>query len=711
MTEERALQTELVGGSLWKRFVANHRLSAPGPVRDIILPISAFLGPLLVIVLIQCYSFGCGLLLGWDSSTYAWWAVLFQEKGALTMVLNWHYPHLYVLILSGFGSAIGSVSTAEHILPLLVSLPLGYAYYALTMRLTSDRRLALFACFIGGVSIATIEMVSDIQRNLLAFGIALPLGASIYLNVFSGATNPKRLWKTTLVVWLPLLLVILSTQVETYVVLSITLLLAAASSRKRSLVVRGVALVTVPVLIASPLMIGYFSRYGAETAKLIPLGPDVVFQWIWLYLSGFAIPLLGVGIFSLTQIARNRNPIARYLLLWLVGLVILVPPALVINVPPTRLLFFIPLPILLALAVPHLGHWIARSWRALRAGMAKIRPPQPAGWADPSSGQSFSEWARSTLSLVVAFLIVAAPVVATTAANKDQLRPFVTEAEVERLWNAAGFVRQSGYGDAILVVYEGRAALFAPLFRAYFGMRIPDNLAYYGKLQFLFSLPAPALAYTWKYDERTEGSYSTTFRDEILSTIGVSAILSRTIVVAGGTTYAAAPSEVFLSRFERTPGIYVIPPGALSALDVDTWRLFAASDCYVCAQGKSVPANWSQSPAGLEYVGLSMTAAFESTYTFSLARQWGNGNLTIGFWDWPAEVRPSSGPNVTLAPLDVYLDGMLVLDHHYADLGAFNITVPTGSLTSGIHRLRVTSTSPGLGVAVRLDDFKIVPSA
>jgi hypothetical protein len=113
----------------------------------------------------------------------------------------------------------------------------------------------------------------------------------------------------------------------------------------------------------------------------------------------------------------------------------------------------------------------------------------------------------------------------------------------------------------------------------------------------------------------------------------------------------------------------------------------------------------------LEYVDLSGTTAFESTYAFSLVQRWGNGTLTIGFWDWPAVVQPRGGPSITLAPLDVYLDGVRILDHRYGDLGALNITVPTGALNAGIHRLRVTSAAPGLGVAVRLDNFKIVPSA
>src|SRR5207249_1172351 len=122
---------------------------------------------------------------------------------------------------------------------------------------------------------------------------------------------------------------------------------------------------------------------------------------------------------------------------------------------------------------------------------------------------------------------------------------------------------------------------------------------------------------------------STTFRDEILGTIGASGIVSRPIVIAGGTTYTAALSEMFLSRFERSPGIYVIPPGSLSSLEIDSWRLFAAYDCLVCRQGSPLAVNWSQSPYVLEYRDLSGSGAFDATYALSLVRSWG-GPVVVG---------------------------------------------------------------------------------
>src|SRR6266566_988651 len=115
MTLESELPTETTSASVWRRVVTEPRRTMWPFARDVVFPFAAFLGPLLSIVLIQCYSFGCHLLLGWDSSTYAWWATLFQEKGALTMVLQWHYPQLYVLLLSGFGSRAARQSTHDRL--------------------------------------------------------------------------------------------------------------------------------------------------------------------------------------------------------------------------------------------------------------------------------------------------------------------------------------------------------------------------------------------------------------------------------------------------------------------------------------------------------------------------------------------------------------------------------------------------------------------
>ena len=668
----------------------------------------AFMGPLVAIVLIQFQEFGYGLLLGWDSSTYAWWATQVQQNGVLPTVVEWRYPNLYILILSGFGSLVGSVSFAEHVLPLIVSLPLGYSYYALTLRITNNRGLGLFAAFLGGVSMATIEMVSDLHRNLLALSIALPLGASIYMTLFAAVPPAKILRNRALAVWLPLFLVIAATHFETYVVLAVALLFACLSFWKLRRFFELLILLVIPIGLLLPVMSSYLTEYVSQNSKLLPFGPPEILAWSLLYFSGFAIPLMFVGFGSLYLAVRKQNPTARYLLVWLAALVLLLPLAIAIGAPPTRLIFFVPLPVLLAIAVPDIAHWLERVWRfvrlqsTMRTRGSGLRATRDRRLRHPRAG-----W---PVVILVAVALVATPVVFTTAVHKDQLRPFVSEDAVQRLTRVGTFALAIRYPDPIIVLYGKQASLFASLYRAYFGMTVPNNLAYYGKMQFLLSLPNPALAYSWKYDSRTEMNYAMNFQNELLATVGKSGITSHPIVIAGGDTYDAFPSETFLGRFAKAPGIYVIPAGALSPLEIDTWQVYAAIDCFDCGGGIATPNTWSHAPIVLGYLDLSNSSAFGASYVVSLVRNWSGGNLRFSFWDFPDRVPAIGGGYVSLAPIEFYLDGNPVLSHSYQGAGAIELTAPTGPLAAGLHRISVKSTLPGYGVEVALDAFELIPS-
>src|SRR5207249_3356666 len=213
----------------------------------------AFIGPLVAIVLIQCQEFGWDLLLGWDSSTYAWWATQVQQNGVLPTVVEWRYPNLYILILSGFGWLVGSVIVAEHVLPLIVSLPL--------------------------------------------------------------------------------FLVIAATHFETYGVLAVALLFACLSFWKLRRFFELLILFVVPVGLLLPVMSSYLTEYVSQTSKLVPFGPPEIIAWSLLYFSGFAIPLMFVGLGSLYLAVRRQNPTARYMLVWLAALVVLLPLAIAIGAP------------------------------------------------------------------------------------------------------------------------------------------------------------------------------------------------------------------------------------------------------------------------------------------------------------------------------------------------------------------------------------------
>src|SRR5436309_15585668 len=83
---ERALPVEELSGSFLNRILAFRRLVASPFIRDVLVPMTAFIGPLVAIVLIQCQEFGCDLLLGSSSSTYAWCATHAQHNVVLPTV-------------------------------------------------------------------------------------------------------------------------------------------------------------------------------------------------------------------------------------------------------------------------------------------------------------------------------------------------------------------------------------------------------------------------------------------------------------------------------------------------------------------------------------------------------------------------------------------------------------------------------------------------
>jgi len=118
---------------------------------------------------------------------------------------------------------------------------------------------------------------------------------------------------------------------------------------------------------------------------------------------------------------------------------------------------------------------------------------------------------------------------------------------------------------------------------------------------------------------------------------------------------------------------------------------------------------WAHAPKALGDLDTSSRAAFNALYTFSLVQPWADGNVTLRFWDWPVSVTSVNGLNVTLAPLQLYLDGHLIWTHAYAGLGLLDVSVPVGPISAGPHQLQVKSASPGMGVAVLLDTLGFVP--
>jgi hypothetical protein len=674
-----------------------------------LVPVGLFLAPLVVIVSLQTATYP-GTLLGWDSSTYAWWAHLITVQGPLATVTRWNPPSLYPLLLSAIGRLMGDYRLAERILPLLVASPMGYAYFRLTADIASSKRLGYLAAFLGGISPSTLRLVADLHANLMAYSCSLLVGAFLWSQFRNGESAlPSRLARLPgLVGWIAALGVVAYTHIWTYSALVVAIGLGTALKRTMKRFVATLLVLAAPLLLPGPFLIGFLLQYPQITYETaVPISGGVVVGEAWLFLGGLMIPFAAVGIASALRRARIGNWASEYVLLWSSALLLLFPVALVMALPVTRLWLLFPMPVFVALSALPLKSSMSSSIEA-RADVSSTSGRGPRFLRD--TGQTVG---RAPIAFLVASFLIAAPLMLTSADVPNSfLVPYVDAADVNRLNAIAGLVRDSGFQEPIIVIFGPAAAFYAPIYRAYFGIEAPVNLAYYGKLQFLFTLPPPESVYTWRHDPAVERVLAGEYRAEILAKLGSSSEVPRhPIVVAGGSTYGHPISELFLSRFERMPGLYLIPPGGLNASEIDSWRLFAWSDPHESSPAYNVLASWSTAPELLEWVDVSSSAAFDAGYPFVLARTWSSMRLSIRLWDWGSSYTSANRQITPLAPLEVFLDGRQVYVRQYAGSGVMSISVLVGSLAEGAHRVSFRSGLPGYGVAVRLDTIEIVPVA
>ncbi len=667
-------------------------------VKTVALLISAIILAPLGFSLVQYIRYGFELFLGWDTSTYVWWTKIVYLDGPFSPIFQ-GYPNLYVLTLAAFGALIGNASMAERVLPFLVTVPLSFAYYLLTLQISGNKRLGYLGALLAGITVNTLRLYSDLHRNMLSFSISMLLGADISSHLTATPFSWRLKRKRALVLWLPMLALVAYTQIETYVLLSMTLILVFARASNARTASVGAFLVAAPVIVVLPLIWPLFWNYGAGLSLLgISSTPAIILGEAAIFLGGFAFPWMIVGLVSCVKKARLGNAGARFVVLWLLSTTLLFPIALIFGLPISRLLYVVPVPLLTVTGIPpSIG---------ITSRMAKILSPRRFSVL-PAKAIGVRSYAVPTITMA---LVLTATLLTSVSTADLFLRPYVSSVDVDRLLEAAKIVRSLGYDQPILIMYGQTAADVNPIYRAYFGIELPRSLAYYGKLQYVFSLPSPEGVYNWQYNPPFEQASNLRYRSEILNRLGTnSAVTSHAIIVAGSRTYDRPLSEPFITRFEQAPGIYLIPPNALTPSEIDSWRLFAYSDWANTTSSTYANVTWSVAPTVLSWVAKGAKSQFAANFTISLAQSWGTMEMALRFYDWTQPYIFPDTSTVYLAPIEIYFDGTLIRSHSYSGLGPSIVSSTIFNVASGVHKITVKSGSPGLGVAVALDEIQVCP--
>jgi hypothetical protein len=170
-------------------------------------------------------------------------------------------------------------------------------------------------------------------------------------------------------------------------------------------------------------------------------------------------------------------------------------------------------------------------------------------------------------------------------------------------------------------------------------------------------------------------------------------------------SYSRALSEWFAPGYLIGNGVFVVPPGALTELEINRWRLFAAYDWTWKSNGVNATANWSLAPQILEVKNASVGQGFAAMYRFvtSLLVPF---TIRVHIMDYPS----ASGNGSVYAPLTLLLDGAPILTHSYGGKGTLWLSTATSTLQTGVHVLTVASGAPGLSTVLGIDVIEIAPA-
>ena len=302
------------------------------------------------VTLFQYARYGTERFLGWDTPFYVYQTVVIDQLGLGPAILSWSYPHLYVVLLWVIGKGVGNVDLTERILPFFWLFILLAAYQNISFGLTKSKFQSNFALVLAGISLNTVRILADLNRQLMALSLSL-----VILVLLARQKGSLFGLKKRNILLHGLILAVAATQLETYFVLSVAIVLSAALARKVRSVLDALAFVCLPVVLLSPLLFSVFQAYPASIRF-----PEQTLQLdsytFFLFSAGSVItfPLAVMGAWRLFRSMRGGGRMETMFGAWLLSLLatFVILATGVIELPAVRALYIMPVPILLVLGLP-----------------------------------------------------------------------------------------------------------------------------------------------------------------------------------------------------------------------------------------------------------------------------------------------------------------------------------------------------------------------
>jgi hypothetical protein len=521
---------------------------------------------MILIVLLQSFRyrlFGTTLLLGWDTPSYVWMAKYTIAKGPINMIDAWGFPYFYSLLLAFFGYLAGDVVIVERILPILFCVLLIWANSEMVFRITKNVHIAGLAAILSAISVNVIRILSDLNRNLMAFSLSM-----IALLLVPYVEERKSFMDRRYLSFILILFIIAITQFETFFIMSLSLVLYGIFSKNLKELFKFALACAVPVAILVPLFPGFFFGYLGTLAYFeYNLSLDQIRLWTggsWIIL-GFVI----VGTFLFFKSKPKSKKLLSPIFSWsfvLLALISLIG-ARIVHLPEGfayRSLIILPIPVLLALAAQGCNNLISHHERTETSLSTQKR-------------RSLKAIFRRSLPLLIAFFLIGSSAFVTIQRLDAFFTPFIPRSGYEKIMETKRLLAGSSPSAPVFVFRGDPPVWYVGLYRNYLGAEIDEHFAYYGDIENLFRfVPSkPEINYDL-YLSQLEKYYITFYFNEMLGNFSgppppmyvhdsyitsVAELMSHPIVIITPEFYNQE-IPYCIKLFYIGDGIYVIPPNS-----------------------------------------------------------------------------------------------------------------------------------------------------
>lgn len=499
-----------------------------------------------------------GLLLGgWDTPFYAWHARTVIQYGPLYFVKLISYPQLYTQLVAFFGYLSGSVILVQRVLPIVLGALQIMLYALISYRISQNVHVAGLTAILAPVAVGTLWQVSEYHRNQMAYVLSLLV---VVLVSKSSAITKRRYILISL-----LFLTIAATHFETFVILSLTLVLTAFIIKDwkklvmtlfSSILALGILLLAFPDFLDKYYLNPVQQAYVAK----INLGyGDLVF---WSIGSWLLLPIAFFGLFGLYRSARHEKNRHISLSIFVLSVLLLGLSLVLIQTDFERVairsILLLPVPIILALGIEQIIQFVKRLSIKIRLEGAKKRILLMKG--------------KGRVGSVIAILLSAMVFLSLTYTSIEAMKIIMVPLlRVSGYWKIVE-VRQyleDKKLEAPIFMFHGSSLWSADEYRAYIGIEIGEHLAYFGDLENLIELkpteptfPSPereiATFTSVKYLQDMLGNKNYLVYPHKTFVRNVSDLRLRPLVFIVPELYDA-PVPFYLKKFQVADGIYVVP--------------------------------------------------------------------------------------------------------------------------------------------------------